>query len=99
MEIVKLDRVSRVYTSGEHMLKALDDVSISLEEGKFVVILGPSGAGKSTLLNLLGAWTAQRAGKFMCREEIFPRCPRMIWRSIERRRWGLCFSFITWCRH
>ena len=54
MEIVKLDRVSRVYTSGEHMLKALDDVSMSLEEGKFVVILGPSGAGKSTLLNLLG---------------------------------------------
>ena len=36
MEIVKLDRVSRVYTSGEHMLKALDDVSISLEEGNLL---------------------------------------------------------------
>jgi len=63
MEIVKLDRVSRVYTSGEHMLKALDDVSISLEEGKFVVILGPSGAGKSTLLNLLGGLDSPTSGK------------------------------------
>ena len=62
MEIVKLDRVSRVYTSGEHMLKALDDVSMSLEEGKFVVILGPSGAGKSTLLNLLGGLNSPTSG-------------------------------------
>ena len=63
MEIVKLDRVSRVYTSGEHVLKALDDVSMSLEEGKFVVILGPSGAGKSTLLNLLGGLDSPTSGK------------------------------------
>ncbi len=63
MEIVKLDRVRRVYTSGEHMLKALDDVSMSLEEGKFVVILGPSGAGKSTLLNLLGGLDSPTSGK------------------------------------
>lgn len=63
MEIVKLDRVSRVYTSGEHMVKALDDVSMSLEEGKFVVILGPSGAGKSTLLNLLGGLDSPTSGK------------------------------------
>lgn len=54
MPIVQFDHVSKVYTAGDHMLKALDQVDLSLEEGKFVVILGPSGAGKSTLLNLLG---------------------------------------------
>lgn len=54
MSIVKFENVSRVYKSGDHELKALDSVNLSLEEGKFVVILGPSGAGKSTLLNLLG---------------------------------------------
>lgn len=54
MSIVKFDNVTRVYKTGEHELKALDKVSFTLEEGKFVVILGPSGAGKSTLLNMLG---------------------------------------------
>lgn len=54
MAIVTLKNVTRVYKSGDHEQKALDGVNLSLEEGKFVVILGPSGAGKSTLLNLLG---------------------------------------------
>ena len=54
MSIVKLKKVSRVYQSGDHEQKALDNVDIRLDAGKFVVILGPSGAGKSTLLNLLG---------------------------------------------
>ena len=54
MSIVKFDKVTRIYASGDHRQKALDNVSFELDEGKFVVILGPSGAGKSTLLNLLG---------------------------------------------
>ena len=54
MSIVQFENVTRVYTSGEHALKALDQVSFTLDEGRFVVILGPSGAGKSTFLNLLG---------------------------------------------
>lgn len=54
MAIVEFENVSRVYKTGEHELKALDKVSFTLDEGKFVVILGPSGAGKSTLLNMLG---------------------------------------------
>ncbi len=54
MSIVKFDQVTRIYKTGEHELKALDKISFTLDEGKFVVILGPSGAGKSTLLNMLG---------------------------------------------
>lgn len=62
MEAIRLKEVSRVYTSGEHQLKALDRVDLSLEEGKFIVILGPSGAGKSTLLNLLGGLDQPTSG-------------------------------------
>ena len=54
MTIVEFKNVTRIYKSGDHEQRALDGVNISLDEGKFVVILGPSGAGKSTLLNLLG---------------------------------------------
>lgn len=62
MSIVTFENVSRVYKSGDHELKALDNVNLSLEEGKFVVILGPSGAGKSTLLNLLGGLDSPTSG-------------------------------------
>mgnify|MGYP001010162076 FL=1 len=63
MAIVEFEDVSRVYVSGDHELKALDDVNLKLEKGKFVVILGPSGAGKSTLLNLLGGLDSPTSGK------------------------------------
>ncbi len=65
MAIVEFQDVSRVYTSGDHELRALDHVNMTLEEGKFVVILGPSGAGKSTLLNLLGGLDSPTEGKIL----------------------------------
>lgn len=63
MSIVTFENVSRIYRSGDHVCHALDNVSLSLDEGKFVVILGPSGAGKSTLLNLLGGLDSPTSGK------------------------------------
>ncbi len=62
MSIVQFEDVSKIYTSGDHELRALDRVSFSLDAGKFVVILGPSGAGKSTLLNLLGGLDSPSEG-------------------------------------
>ena len=62
MALIELKNVSRVYKSGEHEQKALNEVNLNLEEGKFVVILGPSGAGKSTLLNLLGGLDSPTSG-------------------------------------
>ena len=63
MKIVEFENVTRIYKSGEHEQKALDGVNMSLDEGKFVVILGPSGAGKSTLLNMLGGLDSPTSGK------------------------------------
>ena len=65
MKIVQFEDVSKIYVSGDHVLRALDHVSFSLDEGKFVVILGPSGAGKSTLLNLLGGLDSPSEGKIV----------------------------------
>lgn len=71
MAIVTFENVSRIYQSGDHEQKALDNVSLELEEGKFVVILGPSGAGKSTLLNLLGGLDSPTSGKItVCGKDI-----------------------------
>lgn len=62
MSQVELHNVTKTYESGDHKLNALDNVDLSLDEGKFVVILGPSGAGKSTLLNLLGGLDSPTSG-------------------------------------
>lgn len=51
---IELKNVRKTYTMGEVVIKAVDDVSFSIDKGEFVIILGASGAGKSTILNLLG---------------------------------------------
>lgn len=71
MAIVEFKGVSRIYKSGDHELKALDNVDMRLEEGKFVVILGPSGAGKARCSICLAAWTALQAGRSLSMERIF----------------------------
>jgi putative ABC transport system ATP-binding protein len=65
MAIIEFKNVSRIYINGDNKLKALDNVSFEIEEGKFIVILGSSGAGKSTLLNLLGGLDSPTKGKIL----------------------------------
>nr|WP_295592222.1 ABC transporter ATP-binding protein [uncultured Methanobrevibacter sp.] len=63
--IIEFKNVEKIYKSGEHVLKALDNVNFSINRGEFVVILGPSGAGKSTLLNLLGGLDSVSSGEII----------------------------------
>lgn len=54
MEILKVVNLSKAYGTGNTLVKALDNVSFSIEEGEFVAIIGPSGTGKSTLMHIIG---------------------------------------------
>ncbi len=63
--IIEFKNVDKIYQSGEQILKAMDNVNFTIEEGEFVVILGPSGAGKSTLLNLLGGLDSVSSGEII----------------------------------
>lgn len=63
--IIEFKNVNKEYQSGDHILKAMDNVNFTIDEGEFVVILGPSGAGKSTLLNLLGGLDSVTSGQII----------------------------------
>ena len=63
--IIEFKNVNKEYKSGDHILKAMDNVNFTIDEGEFVIILGPSGAGKSTLLNLLGGLDSVTSGQII----------------------------------
>jgi ABC-type antimicrobial peptide transport system, ATPase component len=62
MEILKVMNLCKSYGSGESEVKALDDVSFTVEKGEFVAIIGPSGSGKSTLLHMIGGMDEPTSG-------------------------------------
>lgn len=64
-EIIRLDGLSRHYRIGQQEVKALDDVSLSIEKNEYVAIMGPSGSGKSTMMNILGCLDAPTAGRYI----------------------------------
>ena len=62
MEILTASHLTKQYGQGQNLVKALDDVSISIHQGEFVAIIGTSGSGKSTLLNMLGGLDRPTSG-------------------------------------
>ena len=63
--MISLEKVSKIYKTGEVEYRALDKINLEINQGEFIVILGPSGAGKSTLLNLLGGMDRPTSGKII----------------------------------
>ncbi len=65
MPFLSLEHVVKEYQMGEVVIRAVEDISFSIEKGEFVVIVGPSGAGKTTVLNLLGGMDTATSGTIL----------------------------------
>lgn len=93
MEILKVENVSKIYGSGDTEVKALNDVSFSVEKGEFVSIIGPSGSGKSTLLHILGGVDCPTSGKvFIDGTDIYSLSEDKL-AIFRRRQIGLVYQF------
>ena len=93
MEILRVEHLSKHYGAGENLVRAVDDVSFSVEKGEFLAIIGPSGSGKSTLLHILGGVDRPTSGKvFVDGQDVYAQNDEAL-AIFRRRQVGLIYQF------
>lgn len=93
MEILRVENLCKTYGKGENQVKALDNVSFSVNKGEFVAIIGPSGSGKSTLLHILGGVDKATSGKvYVDGSDVYAQNDEQL-AIFRRRQVGLIYQF------
>jgi len=93
MEILRVEKLNKIYGSGESAVTALDNVSFSVNKGEFVAIIGPSGSGKSTLLHILGGVDRPTSGKVYIDNTSIYDLNETKLAIFRRRQIGLIYQF------
>ena len=93
MKILEIQNLSKTYGKGDVMVRALDNVSFSVEKGEFVAIVGPSGSGKSTLLHILGGVDTPTSGTVIIDKTDISSLDETALAIFRRRQIGLIYQF------
>lgn len=91
MAFIEFNNVNKIYTMGEVEIRALDNISFTIDKGEFVVVLGASGAGKTTILNLLGGMDVATSGSIIVDERNVSKANEKA--LCEYRRYDIGFVF------
>lgn len=93
MEILRVENLKKIYGKGENEVRAVDNISFSVEKGEFIAIIGASGSGKSTLLHLLGGVDRPTSGKvYIDGKDIYALNDEKL-AIFRRRQVGLIYQF------
>ena len=90
---IEIKNARKHYGEGDALVKALDDINLSLDEGKVYVILGPSGSGKSTLLNMVGGLDSLDDGEIIISGRNISRADKKSMTEYRREDIGFVFQF------
>ena len=93
MKILEIQNLCKTYGKGDVMVRALDNVSFSVEKGEFVAIVGPSGSGKSTLLHILGGVDTPTSGTVIIDKTDISSLDETALAIFRRRQIGLIYQF------
>lgn len=93
MKILEVKNLCKTYGKGDTMVKALDNVSFSVEKGEFTAIVGPSGSGKSTLLHILGGVDVPTSGNVIIDKTDISQLNETALAIFRRRQIGLVYQF------
>ena len=95
MSLVELRNVSKIYRLGDEEIRALDDVSLDIEEGEFISIIGPSGSGKSTLMHILGCLDSPTHGTIRLDGIMIEKASSRELAAVRNRKIGFVFQFFN----
>ena len=91
-EIIGIKSVSKIYNLGNTVVKALDNVSLSIFENDFISIMGPSGSGKSTLMNIIGCLDVPTKGSYKFNDEKISQMKDSQLADIRNQKIGFVFQ-------
>ena len=93
--MIELDSVTKTYTLGQQRIKAVDDVSLTIQSGEFVAIMGKSGCGKTTLLGLIGGLDRPDSGRISVNGEEISQLADADLTRYRRDQVGIIFQFFN----
>ena len=91
-EIISIQSVSKIYNLGETVVKALDNVSLSIYDNDYISIMGPSGSGKSTLMNIIGCLDVPTKGKYKFKDVLISEMDDNQLANIRNEKIGFVFQ-------
>ena len=92
MNIITIEHIAKIYQVGMEEVRALSDVSLTIDKNEYVAIMGPSGSGKSTLMNMLGCLDTPTSGLYNFKNENVSQMDDNELASIRNKEIGFVFQ-------